>query len=355
MKNFFLTLVLLVFVALAYLAFEGLRFVNRPAQEAKTPVLFEVLPGQSFGQVALQLAQAGLISDARKFKIYARLNGSANLVRMGEYELNTHMTPSEIMRIIISGISVKRVMVVPEGYNRYEIADIFERAGLGTRAVFLKTTENTQLIRQVLGEDLPSFEGYLFPETYYFTKYMGAEEVIRVMVQNFLKNYNELQTRAPMPLSRHQLVTLASMVEKETGAPEERPTIASVFYNRLRKTMKLQSDPTTLYGILDITKQMKKNITRVDLLTPTRYNTYTIPGIPFGPISNPGREALRAVFHPAEGEFLYFVSRNDGFHIFSKDYKGHNDAVKKFQLDPKARQGKSWRDMSKQTKPKSRH
>jgi UPF0755 protein len=137
------------------------------------------------------------------------------------------------------------------------------------------------------------------------------------------------------------------MVEKETGAPDERPMIAAIFYNRLHKNMRLQSDPTIIYGIWAETGSYKMNITKDDITRPTRYNTYTVPKLPWGPIANPGREALAAVLNPAHNDFVYFVSRNDGTHVFTRTYEEHLRAVKSFQLDPTARQGKSWRDLKK--------
>jgi UPF0755 protein len=168
------------------------------------------------------------------------------------------------------------------------------------------------------------------------------------MVERFLQNFAKLQA---MPgwnstrLTRHQLVTLASIVEKETGAPEERPVISSVFHNRLRLNMKLQTDPTVIYGIWEQTGQWNRNISRDDLLAPSKYNTYTFVGLPVGPIANPGYEALLAAGGPAQTEFLFFVSRNDGTHVFSRDYGQHRSAVMQFQIDRAARDGKSWRDL----------
>ena len=148
----------------------------------------------------------------------------------------------------------------------------------------------------------------------------------------------------PVKLDRHEQVILASIVEKETGEPSERPIIASVFYNRMKKNMRLQTDPTILYGILDRTKVLKNNITKKDIQTKTRYNTYRISGLPYGPIASPGAKALEAVLNPASTEYYYFVSRNDGTHVFSQTYKQHQNAVRKFQLDRSMREGKSWRD-----------
>jgi UPF0755 protein len=148
-------------------------------------------------------------------------------------------------------------------------------------------------------------------------------------------------------MPRHEHVTLASIVEKETGAPGERPMIASVFHNRLKKSMRLQSDPTIIYGILDQNGgEPVKNITKQDIITTTPYNTYKIEALPVGPIANPGKESLLATLNPAESDNFYFVSRNDGTHIFTKTYEEHSQAVRTYQLDPKMREGKSWRDLS---------
>jgi UPF0755 protein len=235
---------------------------------------------------------------------------------------------------------------VAEGLNMYDVADIVERLGLGARQDFLALCQSRELARELLGEELPSLEGYLFPETYLVTKYTGTRGLIRLMVARFLEVYKQIPISSDAALSRHQLVTLASIVEKETGAPEERPVIASVFHNRLRLGMRLQTDPTVLYGILDARKAPTKNITRADLATDTRYNTYTRTGLPFGPIANPGREALLAAANPASTDFLYFVSRNNGVHAFSRDLRAHQKAVEAYQLNRAAREaGTSWRDL----------
>jgi len=173
------------------------------------------------------------------------------------------------------------------------------------------------------------------------------------MVQRFLKTYkkirneNRFQVDLAILPNRHSIVTLASIIEKETGAAEERPIISSVFHNRLNKKMRLQTDPTVIYGILDKTGVMTKNIRKKDLREPNKYNTYTFRGLPVGPIANPGKEALLAALQPEPTDFLYFVSRNQGTHVFSKNYRDHTNAVRRFQLNRAARKGKSWRDLKK--------
>ena len=148
-------------------------------------------------------------------------------------------------------------------------------------------------------------------------------------------------------MNRKQVVTLASMIEKETGATQERVIISSVFHNRLNKKMRLQSDPTTIYGIWE---RYSGNLHKSDLLSPTEFNTYTVPALPAGPISNPHPESIRAALYPAETDYIFFVSKNDGTHVFSHTYAEHNQWVKKLQLDPSAREGKSWRDLNQNQK-----
>jgi UPF0755 protein len=319
-------------------------FLESAPSEDEAEVIFEVPPGMSLKGVAKALEREGLVTSGSKFYWYGRLRKAEAKVRVGEYALARDMSPSEIMKVIMTGKSIERPITVQEGFNIYEIADLLEQQGLAKRHEFLALVRDRKFIRELIGADLPSLEGYLFPETYHITKYTGLKGLVRMMVLRFLTVYQAVPTHR---MSRHQLVTLASIIEKETGAPEERPTISSVFHNRLKKGMRLQTDPTVIYGKFVATGRWDKNISKADLLTDNVYNTYTRGGLPFGPISNPGRQALVSAARPTESEFFFFVSRNDGTHNFSKDYKGHERAVMQFQLDRKARQGKSWRDLNK--------
>lgn len=313
-------------------------------------VIFEVKPSESFKAVARRLENEGLIKSAKALEIYARLTGASRNVRVGEYAVRKNLRPKEVLAILSSGKSVHYAITVSEGLNRFEIADIVERQKIASRDEFLKLTTDRGLIKELLGEDLESFEGYLFPETYYITKYTSARELIRIMVNRFKENFARVQNFDGWSLGNftvHQLVTLASIIEKETGAPEERPYIASVFHNRLRKNMLLQTDPTIIYGIWRDKGQWNGSLSRADLKYPSKYNTYLHLGLPPGPIANPGFEALKAAGAPAQSDYLFFVSRNDGTHVFSRDYQQHKKAVEEFQLNRKAREGKSWRDLSK--------
>ncbi len=346
MKKIIKIFMLMGVLSLGFLGSKAIFFLSFPVGPPIKNSTFEVPPGASFTRVANELQNEGYISDALYFKIYAKLIGKATEIRMGEYALSSEMTPPQVLSIITSGISVQKTFTIPEGENIFEIADILANHEIGTREEFLKLFRDSHRVQKILGENFSSFEGYLFPETYNYTKYTTPEDVLEMMVNSFKRVWAEMG-EGRSSLSRHQVVTLASVVEKETGAPEERPVIASVFHNRLNKRMRLQSDPTILYGLLVETGKMKKNIRKKDILKKNPYNTYTVKALPAGPIANPGREAIAAVLKPKTTDFLYFVSRNDGTHVFSKTYQEHNKAVRVYQLNRRARKGKSWRDLEK--------
>jgi UPF0755 protein len=346
MKSFVVGALALIFAVTLWGFWEAFHFLSAgpepaPGQEK----IFEVMPGEGFYRIADRLATEGLVTDAFRFKILAKFSGKEGTLRIGEYAVRTGMRPMELLEVLASGKSIERQITFPEGYNIFEMAELIESKGLARRAEFLTLVRDGRLIQELLGEELPSLEGYLFPETYSYTKYTPLVSVVRGMVARFKEAYALTGHEATGGMTRHQLVTLASVIEKETGAPEERPLISSVFHNRLKKSIKLQSDPTIIYGIWMATGNYKNNITRADILSPTPYNTYTVPALPFGPIANPGRDALIAAFRPAESPFLYFVSKNDGTHTFSETLAAHNAAVKAFQMNAKAREGRSWRDL----------
>lgn len=323
-------------------------FLNGAPESEGREIAFDVHPGP-FGVITKELERHGLITDAFRFKLLGRLTGYDGKVRVGEYALRTDMTPMEILKIISSGKSIQHPFTVVEGANIFDISDQLEKKGHGKRAEFLKLCRNSDFLKERLGEPLTSCEGYLFPETYGITKFMDERAILSQMIERFNQNYAKVGANS-VSLSRHQIVTLASIIEKETGAPEERPVISSVYHNRLKQGMKLQADPTVLYGKWVKTGNVLLSITRADLQTPHPYNTYTKIGLPLGPIANPGLEALKAAVAPAQSDYLYFVSRNDGTHVFSSTYEKHNSAVKSFQQNAKARRGKSWRDLSKKKK-----
>lgn len=351
MKKILAIILVVVLISFAGIAFLAIGFMaERPGNTSQT-VVFNVMPGQSFQTVATNLAQQGLITDAFKFRLLARVTGSGTKVRVGEYAIAQNALPRDVLQIITSGKSLEYSMTFQEGINIYEMAAFFDRQGMLSGKEFLVLCNDPQFLQETLGEAVETCEGYMFPETYKITKFTTIRALMRNMIANFVQNYNSITPNPALDLTRHQMVTLASIIEKETGAVDERQLVASVFHNRLNKGMKLQTDPTIVYGILDAGRPYKGNITKADLLGPTRYNTYVIKGLPPGPISNPGKQSLFAAAYPSRSEYLFFVSRNDGTHVFSKDYDGHRKAVGQFQLDAKAREGKSWRDLNKSKTP----
>jgi UPF0755 protein len=347
MKKVLAILVALVILGVAGVSFLAIGFLAKRPSASTEKILFDVQPGESFAAVANRLEQNGLITDAFKFRILARVTGAGTKVRVGEYAIAPNSLPREVLNSITSGRSVEYSMTFQEGINIYEMAAAFDRQGLISGKEFLALCKDPQFLTETVGEALESCEGYLFPETYKFTKFTSARVLMRNMISNFIDNYNSITPNPAVDLNRHEIVTLASIIEKETGAVDERQLVSSVFHNRLRKGMRLQTDPTIVYGILDSGKPYAGNIRKSDLLAPTRYNTYVISGLPPGPIANPGKQSLYAAIYPARSDYLFFVSRNDGTHVFSEDYKGHSKAVGQFQLDAKAREGKSWRELTK--------
>jgi len=220
-------------------------------------------------------------------------------------------------------------IVIPEGYNMHQVASVISKHGFATVENFMKIATDPEVVRKH-GINAAILEGYLYPDTYYFPKDEPCENIISAMVEKFQSVFTpEWEKRAEeLGFSVHEIITLASIIEKETGAKEERGLISSVFHNRLKKGMRLETDPTVIYGI----KSFDGNITRKNLAESTPYNTYKIKGLPPGPIAGPGYESIEAALYPAETDYLFFVSKNDGTHTFSANFKEHNSAVKKYQV-----------------------
>ena len=289
-------------------------------------------PGRGFAAVLAALGDAGVVSDPFRFKLLARLLGCDRRIRSGEYRFSSEMSPVEILNRLATGRVVLHALTVPEGSSLREIAALVGDAGIGDGQAFLARalSEEAAAARGIPGRTL---EGYLFPDTYYFPRDTEADRIIQTMLGRFEEMYDPTWTARAhrMHLTRHQVVTLASIIEKETGAAGERPVIASVFLNRLKRGMRLQTDPTVIYGI----ENFDGNLTRKHLETPTPYNTYRIDGLPPGPIASPGRASLEAVLFPEETDFLYFVAKGDGTHQFSTRLADHNEAVRRYQLGGK--------------------
>ena len=317
-------------------AFGSVFLLFAPKDLQGEEIRVDVPPGMTFYQVAEQLERKGLVRKAFFFKVLVKIFPPRPL-SVGEYRLSPRQSLWSQFQKIRRGDIVRERVTFPEGLNYYETAFVLKKRGWPGADEFLKLCRDPAFIKSLLGggkgKPLLSLEGYLFPETYTLSKYTPPRALIEEMVRQFLKVYTE--EKKDIPLSRHETAVLASLIEKETGAPEERPLIASVFYNRLKKGMKLQTDPTILYGLfLKEGFDRKLNIRKEDILSPSPYNTYVIQGLPPGPIAGFGRAALQAVFSPVKSDYLYFVSKNDGSHLFSKTYKEHNRAVYKYQILP---------------------
>lgn len=313
-------------------------YLNSPAPKQTTESLTVVIPkGSSVKDIRRILGGAGVIVDDVRFLLVAKFSGYGTRLQAGEFSLPTGKKPLELLRVLATARPVQYAVTIPEGLRASEIAEIFSDGGWCDKERFLQRVGDVQFIKKTGLDKVQSLEGYLFPDTYHFTREaVGAEKIIMRMVTRFLRVWDELSAELDEEPDMEKTVILASIVEKETGAPEERGLIAGVFHNRLKKNMPLQSDPTVVYG----TEKFGLPITRKDLDSPTPYNTYTSPGLPVGPISNPGKAALSAVLYPTPSPNLYFVAKNDGTHHFSTSLAEHNRAVLKYQRKKTAKKGK---------------
>lgn len=295
---------------------------------SKETVTVEISPGETFKQIATALKEKKLIRYSWSLTLLARFKKTDTKINAGEYELSPSMSPKEILAKLSTGDIVKRQITVKEGSTLVDIAQLVEKAGLATADEFLKGAKDPGLLAKA-GISSSSFEGYLFPETYQLSRPITVEEILwRMMLEGEKRWKSEFTLRADeLRLSRHEILTLASIIEKESGNAEEQPIVSSVFHNRLNQGMKLQSDPTVIYGL----PNFNGNITKDDLQNPHSYNTYVQFGLPPGPICNPGETAIRAALFPAESPYLFFVGDGNGKHVFSSTLQEHNDAVNKYQ------------------------
>lgn len=299
-----------------------------PAGTAPGKVPVRILPGSDLRQIARSLQEAGIVADPRLFVWAAKLRGLERKLRSGDYQLEPSWSLPRLLSALQEGRGRTIMVTIPEGWRLEQIADRLQEAGVTDRGAFLAAAQHPELLRE-LGIPGPTAEGFLFPETYPFPAPAAAADVIDTMYRQFRKVWREIVAEGALTtLTPLEAVTLASLVEKETAAPEERPVVAGVFLNRLRLGWPLQSDPSVIYGVDGFTG----NLTRRDLVAPTPYNTYVNRGLPPGPIAGPGKEALRAVLHPAPTDFLYFVARKDGTHQFSRTIAEHNRAVQRYQI-----------------------
>lgn len=311
-----------------------LRWAQSPVVSGppKPPSRIVLIPeGSTFQQVASLLKGEQLIRSRWAFLLLGRTRDIDRKIRPGEYELDASLSSQEILAKLLSGRVVLHPVTIPEGYNLTQIADVLLSQQVTDAKEFTTLVRDRTFIA-TLGIEADSLEGYLFPETYSFPRGTKPRDVIKAMVDGLHRVWSaDMQEQAArMKLSLHQVLTLASVIEKETGSKEERELIAAVFHNRLRKKIPLQSDPTVIYGL----PAFDGNIHKRDLSIMSPYNTYRVQGLPPGPIASPGAHSLRAALFPAQASYLYFVSRNDGTHQFSSTLTEHNQAVEKYQKQP---------------------
>lgn len=324
-------------VVLSVLALLGLRVwwvaetegpLNGPAAEIVVP------SGASTQAIADRLAEAGLIRRSWTFALLVRLRGDDARMKAGRYRFEGPYSLLDIEQKLVQGEVERREITFTEGRNIFEMAEIAGKAGLSAKE-FLAAARDPSPISD-LDPEATTLEGYLFPETYDIQDGASEQTLTAEMVRHTrlvvasLGLGTEGRTIAGASLTLRQIVTLASIVELETAAPEERPRIAGVFFNRLRLGMRLQTDPTVIYA-MKVEGRYDGNIRKSDLASESPYNTYRYEGLPPGPIGSPGRAALSAVLEPEETEDLYFVSRNDGTHVFSKNLRDHERAVDEYQ------------------------
>ena len=307
--------------------------VERPYKGYSADEQFVDIPqGAGTYTIGRHLVDGGVVRDMATFRTAVTLSGQGRHLQAGEYRFDRPMTAREVVDKIARGEVYLRPITFPEGLTIRQAAELYSSKGFGDASEFRKAAGNAGLISEIdpRAHDL---EGYLFPDTYNLTRRMTADQLVERMVGVFDKALTpELRQQAgARGLSVRQLVTLASIVEKETGRPEERPLIAGVYTNRLKIGMGLQCDPTVIYA-LERAGRYNGNLTRADLQFDSPYNTYRYAGLPPGPIASPGRASLEAAAHPADVPYLYFVSRNDGSHVFAATLEEHNRNVQEYQV-----------------------
>ncbi len=318
----------------ALVVYLGFQWMLRPAAPASDfsrpphPTIVDIPEGMTLRQLAVRLEREQLIRSQLAFVTLGKLMAADRHIKAGEYAVHAGMRPGDMLTDFMSGHVVLYQVTIPEGYNIVELAQVFAQQGVADPEAVIDLAHDRDFIRS-LAVDATSLEGYLFPNTYKFARHTKPGEILKEMVQGLRSVFTpELRQRAQeIHMTLHQVLTLASVIEKETGSSQERELISSVFHNRLRRGIPLQSDPTVIYGL----DYFDGNIRKKDLDSKSPYNTYRVRGLPPGPIANPGLGAIRAALYPAPTKHLYFVSRNDGTHQFSATLAEHNRAVDKYQ------------------------
>jgi UPF0755 protein len=297
-----------------------------------------IKPKTGVQEIAQLLQEAGVIRNPWLFLALAYLQGSLTRLQAGEYEFTSSMSLPEILHRLETGRIFTHQVTIPEGFTALDIAQLLASERLADAERFMALVKDARFADR-LGLPVAGLEGYLFPDTYRLSRGTPEEEIIRTMVARFrevLPSDFEVQAER-LNLDAHGVITLASLIEKEAKLDSERPLVSGVFYNRLRRNIPLQSDPTAIYGAAN----SRRRITTIDLQRKTPYNTYLKAGLPPGPIANPGLASIRAALNPARVDFLYFVAKNDGSHFFSRTLEQHVEAVRNYQMKGKGPDGRS--------------
>ncbi|MGZ8868527.1 MAG: endolytic transglycosylase MltG [Thermoanaerobaculia bacterium] len=289
----------------------------------------EVRKGMRTAAILRELEGEGIIRDEYVPLMYMKLLRNRDSMKAGLYEFKEPMSAVDVLDKLIRGDVVHTSITIREGLDRFAVGKLVTAAGFGTEEQWLEVTGEPDLVRDIAPE-ADSLEGYLFPDTYKFDPGTNVRTIAKAMVDNFRRNFSEEMALIGTGLTMHQTVTLASIVETEARLPAERPVVASVYLNRVRKRMLLGADPTVIYA-LKLSGKWDGNIRKPDLQIDSPYNTYRFPGLPPGPVANPGLASLRAAAAPATTNFLYFVARQDGSHAFSTNLDEHNRNVDVYQ------------------------
>ena len=337
MKRILIGAALVVLVAGGLAAYAAKRIYDRAGEphqgDREAEVFVEIRLGTSTREIGRALVAAGVVRDASTFRMALWRSGLDRGLQAGEYRFAEPVSAMAVVDTIASGQVHLRPITFPEGLTLGEMAARFAQSGFGAAEAFLAASQRVELVAW-LDSEATDLEGYLFPETYSLPRDATADDLVEAMVAQFERTFDDAlrQRAAARDLSVRQVVTLASIVQKETGLDEERPIVSAVYHNRLGRRMPLQCDPTVVYA-LQLAGLYEGNLTGDNLRFDSPYNTYVYPGLPPGPISAPGAADLRAALEPADVPHLYFVSRNDGSHAFADTLREHNRNVREYQVE----------------------